>query len=188
MTKDKAIEAGLKLFFQKGYGNVGLTEILKTAEIPKGSFYHHFGSKDDFIREVLDKYSSSGLADFKALLLENKTKTPKERIYHFYAQRTDEIEAEEFNKGCLLGDSCNQGGLSEDSMNFVDQQLGKWQMVIELCLDEAKSLGQLNEQADTRMLAAVIQNGWEGALLRMKASKSRQPLDDFLASIDLLVP
>ena len=188
MTKDKAIEVGLKLFLQKGYSNVGLAEILKTAGIPKGSFYHHFGSKEEFIQEVLEKYSNSGLANFKTILLENKAKAPKERIIQFYSERIEEIEADDFKNGCLLGDSCAQGGLNDDSRNVIDQQLGKWQMVIELCLDEAKTLGQLNKSADTRMLASVLQNGWEGALLRMKSSKSRQPLDDFIISIDLLVP
>ncbi|MGL4636502.1 MAG: TetR/AcrR family transcriptional regulator [Beijerinckiaceae bacterium] len=41
-ARTRLIRAATKLFRQKGYDGVGLTEILKEADAPKGSFYHHF--------------------------------------------------------------------------------------------------------------------------------------------------
>jgi len=40
------IEVAGSLFARKGYGNVGVNEILKTGEIARASFYHHFESKE----------------------------------------------------------------------------------------------------------------------------------------------
>ncbi len=187
MTKEKALTAGLELFSQKGYSNVGLAEILKTAEIPKGSFYHHFKSKEEFAIQVLEKYSSCGLIKFKELLLNRKELSPKERIKTFYKDKANEFEQKKFVKGCLLGDSCSEGGVSNEFKSFVDEQLGLWQSTIEHCLDEGNQNNPMPSKLDTKVLASVILNGWEGALSRMKSSKNRQPLDDFIQSLDVLL-
>jgi len=187
MTKEKALAAGLELFLKKGYSNVGLAEILTTAGIPKGSFYHHFKSKEAFAIQVLEGYSNDGLAVFKEVLQEQSTRSPKERIKVYYIERAKEFEQKEFVKGCLLGDSCSEGGVSDEFKNFVEGQLGTWESTIERCLEEGKAADQIQENADTRMIASVILNGWEGAIARMKSSKSRQPLDDFISSLDLLL-
>ncbi len=41
-TKNNLIWTAAKLFQEKGYNGVGLSEILTAAGIPKGSLYHHF--------------------------------------------------------------------------------------------------------------------------------------------------
>jgi TetR/AcrR family transcriptional repressor of nem operon len=41
---------------RKGFTAVGLTEILKEAGVPKGSFYHFFASKDAFGEALLSDY------------------------------------------------------------------------------------------------------------------------------------
>ncbi len=187
MTKEKALTAGLELFLKKGYSNVGLAEILKTAGIPKGSFYHHFNSKEAFAIQVLEGYSHDGLRVLKDVLHEKSEKSPKERIKLYYTDRAKELEQKQFIKGCLLGDSCSEGGVSNEFKSFVEEQLGAWETAIQHCLEEGKSRNQIPQNSNTRMMSSVILNGWEGAIFRMKSSKSRQPLDDFIQSLDLLI-
>ena len=47
-------------------------------------------------------------------------------------------------------------------------------------LEQAKVAGEIPEDAQTDVIAEFILNAWEGALMRMKASKSRESLDVFL--------
>ena len=44
---------GLELFYQKGYYNTSLDDILKALELSKGAFYHHFQSKEDFMESIV---------------------------------------------------------------------------------------------------------------------------------------
>lgn len=44
------------MLLYKGYKNTSINEICKGAGIPKGSFYYYFGSKDDFVSELIDYY------------------------------------------------------------------------------------------------------------------------------------
>ena len=43
-TRDHLVEVGQELMHRRGYNATGLSDILRAADVPKGSFYHHFGS------------------------------------------------------------------------------------------------------------------------------------------------
>jgi len=52
---------------QKGYTAVGLSELLATAGVPKGSFYHYFRSKEEFGQALLEEYFSEYLGRVDSL-------------------------------------------------------------------------------------------------------------------------
>lgn len=70
-TKDRILKVGIDILSKKGYNNVGLKEILALANVPKGSFYHYFKSKEDFGIQVISKYSSVGLCFLSSILKMN---------------------------------------------------------------------------------------------------------------------
>ena len=45
-TRQHILETGQRIIVGKGFASVGLNEILTTAGVPKGSFYHYFASKE----------------------------------------------------------------------------------------------------------------------------------------------
>ena len=47
-TREHLLATGERLCMQRGFTGMGLSELLKTAEVPKGSFYHYFRSKEAF--------------------------------------------------------------------------------------------------------------------------------------------
>lgn len=55
-TRSEILAAGQRRMSRKGFTAVGLTEILKEAGVPKGSFYHFFASKDAFGEALLSDY------------------------------------------------------------------------------------------------------------------------------------
>ncbi|HCG41072.1 MAG TPA: hypothetical protein DEW09_18770 [Pseudomonas sp.] len=52
-TKRKLLDAGRLLICSHGFGGMGTTELLQTANISRGSFYHHFGSKEGLGLQLL---------------------------------------------------------------------------------------------------------------------------------------
>lgn len=47
-TCQHILDCGHRLVARKGFIGVGLAELLTTAGVPKGSFYHYFASKEGF--------------------------------------------------------------------------------------------------------------------------------------------
>jgi len=62
------IETAGPLFAWKGYGNVGINEILKTGEIARASFYHHFESKDALCAAWLETLHERSVEHHDSLL------------------------------------------------------------------------------------------------------------------------
>ncbi|WP_280235764.1 TetR/AcrR family transcriptional regulator [Nocardia cyriacigeorgica] len=54
-TRRTLLRAGRHLFATKGYGAVGLSEIVQAAGVTKGALYHHFDSKAALFAAVLEQ-------------------------------------------------------------------------------------------------------------------------------------
>ena len=66
-TRQHVLETGQRIIAGKGFASVGLNEILTTAGVPKGSFYHYFESKEQYGQALLEDYFARYLADLDAL-------------------------------------------------------------------------------------------------------------------------
>jgi len=55
-TRQKIIAAAVDLFSERGYGEMGLADILQRAGVTKGAFYYHFDSKDALAVAVIDQF------------------------------------------------------------------------------------------------------------------------------------
>ena len=51
LTRKKIFETSIKLIKEKGYDNVTISEICKESSVAKGTFYVHFDSKEDIVKE-----------------------------------------------------------------------------------------------------------------------------------------
>ena len=56
-TREHLLATGERLCMHRGFTGMGLSELLKTAEVPKGSFYHYFRSKEAFGVAMLETTS-----------------------------------------------------------------------------------------------------------------------------------
>src|SRR5664279_1578513 len=56
INRENLLNQGVALLMQQGYHGTGLQEILDAVQIPKGSFYNYFGSKENFGAAVIEHY------------------------------------------------------------------------------------------------------------------------------------
>src|SRR5678816_4690528 len=83
ITKRRLLDVGLATLLERGYNATGIQDLLVATSVPKGSFYHHFASKEDFALQVVDRY----LADIHAMLdqaLGDTERAPLERVRGFF--------------------------------------------------------------------------------------------------------
>ncbi len=55
-TRQTLINTALPLFLTHGYNGIGINQILKTAKLSKGAFYHHFSSKIELYEEAVSPF------------------------------------------------------------------------------------------------------------------------------------
>ena len=76
--------------------------------------------------------------------------------------------------------------IQSQSLHGVDSrhiEFDRCEAIIIQCLNEAKALGEIGEDRNTKLIGSFILNSWHGALMRMKSTANRKPLDDFYHSI-----
>lgn len=54
-ASERLLDAASRLFYTRGVPNVGINEIIARANVARMTFYHHFPSKDDLIKAVLER-------------------------------------------------------------------------------------------------------------------------------------
>ncbi len=178
-TKEALLRSGMEILTEKGYSATGIDEILRRVGVPKGSFYHYFGSKDAFGLELIQHYSNF----FKHKLdsfLSDQTKTPLDRLIAFMDDAMDGMARYEFKRGCLVGNLGQEmGALPEPFRDQLKVVFDDWQLKIETCLNSAKEAGQISDSVDCKQSAYIFWVGWEGAVLRAKLEQSSDALKLF---------
>lgn len=179
LKKDYLLDAGLKVMATRGYNGTSIQDIVNAANVPKGSFYTYFKSKEDFAIEALEKVTEERMIQNRHLL-SDRSICPQERLTRFFVDNIGGCE-ENLNGGCFLGNMCQEMSESSEAIRIkVRQMLRNSTQSIEDVLEEARLKDGLKSQLPSPILAEFLFNAWEGTLMRMKASKCREPLNAFL--------
>lgn len=178
-TKDALIDAGLNAMTRRGFNGVGLNDIVKAADVPKGSFYYYFESKDAFGAAAVRSYGEAGAAKRREILTEDAP--PISRLRRYFDMLRVDFSELEHTEGCFLGAMGSEmADQSEAVRKALKEQFNGWRSSFVSILNEAKAAGDIGEEVSVEPLADYIIHAWEGALIRMKIEKSSKPLDDFI--------
>ena len=98
---------------QQGYHGTGLKEILDAVQIPKGSFYNYFGSKENFAAEIIAHYIVPYLEQLQEYLAQSEGNALN-GLEHYLQESIVELARTEFKGGCLLGNLIGELGETSD--------------------------------------------------------------------------
>jgi TetR/AcrR family transcriptional regulator, transcriptional repressor for nem operon len=179
-TRDHLIDVGLALMHQNGYNATGLTEILKAAQVPKGSFYHHFGSKEDFAAAALARYTARE-AEHSVAMLGSSNIPPLKRLKRYFTDLMKMYGQSGEIPGCMMGRfSLEIAATNPQLRKQISTAFAHWQHVVATVLEQAVAQKELSADTDPESLAGFLLNSWEGALLRSQSEKSDAPLESFM--------
>jgi TetR/AcrR family transcriptional repressor of nem operon len=175
-ARDALCRAGVAALTEKGFSATGIDEILKSVNVPKGSFYHFFDSKEAFGAELIALYAHY-FARKLDQFLQDESLPPLQRITAFCQDAENGMTRFGFRRGCLVGNLGQEmGALPESFRALLSSILLEWQAKLEACLKAARRAGQIPPHADCARWAAYFWIGWEGAVLRAKLEHQAQPL------------
>jgi TetR/AcrR family transcriptional regulator, transcriptional repressor for nem operon len=178
-TKRRLLDASLALMLERGYSGMGVQDVLDRTDIPKGSFYHHFESKQDMALQAVDLYTATGHELLRHCLAPSQVPALM-RVRIFFEQLAD-FYATQGYLGCLLGALGQElAGANEVFRKKIEECLTSLATPIAECLKQACVEGDLPAGTDTAHLANVLLNAWEGAALRSRLLRDPEPLTGVL--------
>ena len=169
-----------ELILIHGYTATSVDKICEACGIKKGSFYHHFASKEELAVEALNR----DWQQFKRVLDEafSPTRAPLERIRAFlkanHACQVSWNKTRGFVCGCPLFSLGAEIGAHEPALRAkVDEHLGMMARYFESALREGHALGDV-DATDPHGTAWLIVTFIEGALTLGRIRNSLQPIEE----------
>lgn len=178
-TREHILRIGMDLIARQGYNATGIGAVLSRAEVPKGSFYHYFPSKEAFGLAIIDRFAQRYEEKLLTFLRDEKL-APLQRIRAYLDAVALRLDEGGCDRGCLAGNLGQELAACNATFRTRLRQLfDSWQEHLACCLEAAQSDGELSSEVGSWQLAGVVLNGLEGAILRAKVQVSAQPVREF---------
>ena len=166
---------------------MGLSELLNTAGVPKGSFYHYFRSKEAFGEAMLQRYFEHYDGQMKQLFADDKNDA-RHQLLSYYAQAISYHCRSECHNACLAVKlSAEVSDLSEPMRHALETGTARVIAHLQDAIERGIREGALSIAMSPAATAETLYSLWLGASLRAKIRRSVAPLTSALESIELLL-
>jgi len=176
-TRQHILDCGQLLVASKGFVGVGLSEILSSAGVPKGSFYHYFASKEVFGCALLEAYFDAYMARLDGLFARPGL-TEAQRMEVYFQRWIETQFSEDFAERCLIVKLAAEVSDLSDAMRAImlkgtERILGR----LTDCIREGVAEGSIKSALAPAECAAWLYEAWLGASLLTKLRRDRSVFD-----------
>ncbi|WP_272905150.1 TetR/AcrR family transcriptional regulator [Pseudomonas petrae] len=181
------LDVGQRIMAAKGYSGVGLNEILAAAGVPKGSFYHYFGSKDAFGEALLEHYFDDYLADIDRILGEPGLPIG-ERLMNYWRVWQETQSFQECQGKCLavkLG--VEVADLSETMRAVLKRGTAGITDRLGSAIEAAVADGSLPACENPYAVAQSLYQLWVGASVMVKIERRLAPFETAMATTRVIL-
>lgn len=172
-TRQALIDATVRLMLKQGFAGTSVDMICKEAGLTKGSFFHHFSSKEGIGKAAVEWWGQMGTSLY-AVAWNNSEIDPLEQIHQMldimtgFTMRKDDV--------CV----CMVGMMSQElaATNPVIQaacakELQSWTDNVARMLAAAKKKYKPVTNFDPKAVAWFLNSLWQGSMLVGKACESQ---------------
>ncbi|MEZ0332016.1 MAG: TetR/AcrR family transcriptional regulator [Methylophilaceae bacterium] len=180
-VRQHTLETAQKIISRKGYSAVGLSEILSAADVPKGSFYYYFKSKDAFGEALLQNYFEEYLSDMDKIFSEANL-TMGQRLMNYWEYWLESQATFDCQGKCLAVKLAAEVADLSEAMRLALKSgtagiISRLANVIEGGITD----GSLKIEADPESLAQTLYQMWLGASLMAKINRNMDPMNNAMA-------
>jgi len=177
----EALTAAMHYFWEHGYDNASLDNLLEVMHIKKSSFYATFKSKETLFSRCIDLYREHSLEFLNTL---NKEVGPKQTLLALTQHTINELEEFGKVKGCLLinsGQECynKYPQLSQQ----VTEEFNTFNSMFEKLVKEAQTLGEIKSTKKASTIAGRYMNTLNGLVVTIQAGATQALIDDIVESL-----
>ena len=177
-VRQHILDTGKVLIAGKGFASVGLNELLMTAGVPKGSFYHYFKSKEAFGEALLEDYFADYCTKLTVLLFPvASTDRTVDRLMAYWQHWIDAQLDHELQEQCLVvklsGEVCD---LSDCMRAVLKQGTDRVEGILADAITAAINEGSLSPELHPQETATMLYELWLGATLLTKIRRDDSAL------------
>ncbi|WP_223067573.1 TetR/AcrR family transcriptional regulator [Paenibacillus caui] len=184
--EEKALDAAMQLFWEKGYAATSLSDLTAKMGIQRPSLYSAFGDKEQLFEAALRKYTNLHASDIRTKL--QKYPSVKEAIRAFFEDLVEEEYKESQHKGCFCINTMVELAPHDEKFEILTRE---HQMYLTVIFQEALvrgiRSGELESSLNAKLLAQTLVTTLIGLTVLMKSRPERSFVDNSVAAVLSLV-
>jgi len=174
-TRDRIVTAARELFYERGYAETSLADILKKAEANSGSLYYFFKSKEELLLAVLDRYKEALWTELLGPTWKGVS-DPLERIWALLNGYRQFLIMTEYTYGCPIGNlALEVVNRYPAARQKIYENFEGWRLAVRKCLEDAGA--RLPVDIDRDKLATFVLTVMEGGVMQARSAHSIDPFD-----------
>nr|WP_321458009.1 TetR/AcrR family transcriptional regulator [uncultured Cohaesibacter sp.] len=187
-TREHILSVGRQLISELGFNALGLGLLLKEADVPKGSFYYYFSSKEEFGCKLLEQY----ITHYNERLDElwsKENRSGREKLMDYWDQWVVNQCPLNSGKTCLIVKlGAEISDMSEDMRSILAK--GATSIVDRLAemIRQGMQDGSLSKEIEPEAIAPTLYQMWLGASLMAMLQHSASPLVQARTSSEAMLP
>ncbi|MED3125771.1 TetR/AcrR family transcriptional regulator [Bacillus wiedmannii] len=184
--EEKALDAAMQLFWEKGYVATSLSELTAKMEMQKPSLYSAFGDKEGLFEAALRRYTNLHAANIRTKL--QNEQSVKGAIRTFFENMVEEEYKKEFSKGCFCINTMVELAPHNEKFEVLTREHQMYLTVIfqELITKGIRS-GELQNDLNAKAVAQTLVTSLIGLTVLMKSRPERSVIDNSVSIIVSLV-
>lgn len=152
--ESSAVNAAMRVFWEKGYEGASLDDLTEAMGINRSSLYSTFGDKEGLFRRVIEQYKSGPLSFLPAALAEPSARRVVEALLRSSVRF---LADPNHPRGCLSVQGAMACGTGNEE---VQQQMVEWRsqglLQLQRRMQRAKAEGDLSRDVDPKDLARLV--------------------------------
>lgn len=172
-TRGRILDAAQRLVLEQGFAGTSVDEVITAAETTKGGFFHHFASKQELARVLVERYVEDDMRLLEDLFerAERLSRDPLQQLLLFVAlqeEAADQLASDQ--PGCLYASFCYERDLvDEQTRELIADAVIAWRTKTREKLDEVVALYPPRLPVDLDSLADGGLAVFEGAYVLSRA-------------------
>ena len=153
---------GLELFYERGYYNTSVDDILKSLELSKGAFYYHFQSKEDFFISIIQNLIVQKVYSTLIETIEGHN-NPLTVIENSLDNALQTAENNEMDYGFVVHNFLTEfNGRNETISRYLRDILKIWEVNLITLLQKGKTDGFVIRHVNSEAVASFIISSYMG--------------------------
>ncbi|MBD8094149.1 TetR/AcrR family transcriptional regulator [Pseudomonas fluorescens] len=179
-TRQVILDTAQVIVGRKGFSAVGLNEILQAAEVPKGSFYHYFNSKDAFGVVLLDSYFDHYVNGMQQLFNQPGLSGFAKLMRYWHSWVDNQTSCTDAGKCLAVKLGAEVSDLSEPMRLALQRGTARTIALLAEALQHGVEDGSLPAQSHPESLARRLYALWLGTSVMSKITRTSAPFDEAL--------
>ncbi|HHF7380205.1 TPA: TetR/AcrR family transcriptional regulator [Legionella anisa] len=170
---EQALEHSMGLFWQKGYFNAPIDELVKISGLSRAAIYKRFGGKEGFFVAMLERYRQNFTTNFLAPLRNQEQGVTA--ILAFFEQFIDLSEQGRLQNGCFFINTASELPCHQNATKaIIEAFLAELKTLLYQALERGKAQNQLNQKLDSQACSSFLVANIFGLFTLARATNNTQ--------------